>query len=87
MVYKTDNGLTVYETFDELLKADVVEMYSFGNDYYIMLEPEDFYDEAVWKVDKRTEKVTVIDYVQTFDIPDEDKIPIDVEKFKKERTG
>lgn len=79
------SGLTVYETLDELLNANVTDMFEYNGNYYISVYPEEFYDESVWKVNKKTEDVSVIHYVETFSIPKEERIPIDPETLRRAR--
>lgn len=81
------SGLTVYETFDELLYADIINMYEYQSKYFIETRPEDFYDETVWVVDKQTEKVSFVHFVETFEIDEKDRIPIDPKELRKERES
>ena len=71
VLYKSEkSGLTVYETFDELLNADIVDMFLFEDNYYIKLRPENIYDECVWKVNGKTNEISTIHYIETFMIRD-----------------
>lgn len=82
-----ESGLTVYETFNELLDADIMNMYEHQGKYFIEVRPEEFYDETVWVVDKQTEKVSFVHFVETFEIDEKDRIPIDPKKLRTERES
>ena len=78
-----ESGLKIYESLDELLDADIIDMFEYDGDYYISVQPEHFHDEAVWKVNKQSGKVSVIHYVETFCIADKDKIQINPNTLKR----
>lgn len=78
-----DSGLTGYETLNELLDTKIIDMFEYNGDYYISVQPEHFYDERVWKVNKQSGKVSVIHYVETFCIADKDKIQINPNTLKR----
>jgi hypothetical protein len=63
-MYKLDNGVTVYETLDDLLNADIESVYEDDNNYYFHLVPECYYENAVWVVDKQTSIVSYIMYTE-----------------------
>ena len=87
-MYKSkESGLTIYETLDELLSADIVNIFEYKNDYYIELQPEHFYDCRVHKVDKQTGKLSCIHKVETALIPDEERKQIDPKELRKQRAG
>ena len=75
-----------YRTFKELLDSDIVEMFEYTGHYYIRVKPESFYDESVWKVDKETEKISCIHFVETFLIPDKERISINPKKIRMLRN-
>lgn len=83
-MYKCEgSGLIVYETFDELLDADIEIMSDYDGFYYIRLKPQELYDDSIWKVDKRTGEVSCssfIDYM--LDIQDK-ATPIDPKTLKR----
>lgn len=59
-----ETGLTEYESFNELLNADIDEMTENKNRYFIQLKPEQFYDNTVWVVDKQTKSVSFIHFTE-----------------------
>lgn len=63
-------GLMVYESMDELLGADIVFVVEYDGFYYFRLEPEEHFDNTVWKVDKQTKEISCIHLVEYFDIED-----------------
>ena len=52
----------MYKSFDELLKSNVRRITECGNFYYVELEPTEFYDNSMWKVDKETGEVSFMYY-------------------------
>ena len=69
-MYKHENGVTVYETLEELLNADIDFITECDDSYYIRLKPESYYDNSVWVVNKHTLKVSFMLFTQYFDIMD-----------------
>lgn len=63
-MYKLDNGVTMYETLDDLLNADMESVYEDNSNYYFHLVPECYYENAVWSVDKKTYRVSYIMYTE-----------------------
>lgn len=59
-----ESGLFVYETFDELLNAEIVSVSEYEGFYYIRLKPQEFYDNSMWKVDKKTKNVSLMYYTE-----------------------
>ena len=67
------SGLTVYESLDELLAADIIFMSEYNGFYYIRVNSGDYYDNSVWTVNKRTGEVSFIGYTEYFEIEDKAK--------------
>lgn len=61
-MYKDVNGYNVYETIDELLSADVKELYEDSENYYFRLKPNCYYDNGAWVVNKNDNKVSFLLY-------------------------
>lgn len=55
---KTENGIIIYETLDELVSAGILSATEYEGFYYIEVSHEYEYEETIWKVDKRTGAVT-----------------------------
>ena len=53
----TDNGFTIYDTFDELLNADLDWVYEDNQYYYIQAKSDFVYSGTAYRVDKRTKCV------------------------------
>lgn len=53
----TDNGFTIYDTFDELLKTDLGWVYEDDEYYYIQPESSHVYSGTAYRVNKRTKSV------------------------------
>lgn len=78
--------IRVDKNFDELLKADIVDMYEYKGNYYIRVSPLSFYDESIWKVNKVTGKVSCIHFVETLVIPENARTPIDPKTLRMRRN-
>jgi hypothetical protein len=52
------SGLMQYETFDEILNADIVEAYEGIDKYYFLIKSDDFYANTIWIIDKKTRNVS-----------------------------
>jgi len=78
-----ETGLTEYETFDELLNAEIIEFTEDRNSYYIILKPEQPFDCTVWVVDKKTEKVAFTHYIQYAINTLDNVTPVDPAKIKR----
>ena len=76
------DDIRVYRTLDELLKADIVDMYEYESSYYIRIKPTSFYDESMWKVNKITGKVSCVHFVETLSIPGNARTPIDPKNLR-----
>lgn len=77
-----ETGLTEYETFDELLNAEIIEFTEDENNYYILLKPEQQYDNCIWIVNKKTEEVSFMYYTSYFAIAD-NVTPVDPKTIKR----
>lgn len=86
-MYRIHGGNTIiYETFTELMKENIVWMSEYGEFYYIKLLKE-YNDDSVWKVDKRTEQASYMQYIDyMLDIQDK-ATPVDPAMLRKLRKG
>jgi len=76
-------GLTEYETFEELLKAEIISFTEDKENYYIRLVPEQTFENTIWVVNKKTKNVSWIAFtVYICNIIDK-VTPVDIEKIKK----
>ena len=83
MYVNPKTGLTEYETFDELLNAEIILMSEDDVNYYIRTKPQQLYENCVWVVNKITENVSFI-YFTDYIVDYMDKVtPIDWAKFKR----
>lgn len=64
MYVNETTGLTEYETFDELLNADIMEMTEDVDNYYILTKPQQYYENNIWIVNKKTKEVSFMYYIQ-----------------------
>lgn len=71
-----------YKTFEELVKEEISYMGEYSGYYYIKLKSDDFYDNSMWKVNKKTKEVSYMLFTQFFEIADKAKV-IDPVDFKK----
>ncbi len=76
-------NLTEYETFDELLNADVLFITEDEKNYYIRVKPERFFDNCVWVVDKDTKKVSFIYYTDYLVDVIDHAVPVDLQFLKR----
>lgn len=76
------SGLEVYETFDELISKGVRYVWDYQNNYYILVEKEDNYDNRIWIVDKKTHEISTMFFTEFFDLMDE-AMPIDPKIMKR----
>ena len=80
-----ESGLMKYETFDEILDAEITYAAEYGNNYYFTIKCNDPYANTVWVVDKKTKKVSsvsLIDYMFISAIEDK-ATPIDWKTLKR----
>ena len=47
-----------YRTLDDLMKEEVTSVYEHDGFYYVKLKPRAYYENTIWKVDKKTGKAT-----------------------------
>lgn len=52
------SGLEVYESFEELISKGVVSAWDYHGKYYVVVESEDYYDNRIWIVDKKTKEIS-----------------------------
>lgn len=57
-MYVHPNGVVVYETIEDLLDADIQFVSDCGDNLYVKLKPDNYYDNSIWVVDKKTKKVS-----------------------------
>ena len=80
------SGLMQYETFDEILNAEITQATEHKESYYFMIKYDDPYANTVWVVDKKTEKVSSISLIDYFLLEHEngaDFSPIDWKTLKR----
>lgn len=58
-----ESGLIEYELASEILNSDISTIWEDSENYYFKLKTEDIYDETVWIVNKKTNKVSQIDFI------------------------
>lgn len=83
MYINKTTGLTEYETFDELLKADIIEFTEDGTNYYIRTKPQQYYENNIWIVNKKTKKVSFMYYTEYLGDYMENVTPIDPATLKR----
>lgn len=80
-----ESGLMQYETFDEILNAEIVQATEYGDNYYFIVKYDDIYHNTVWVVNRKTEEVSsmsLIDYMFISEIEDK-ATPIDPKTLKR----
>ena len=82
VMYKTDNGLVVYESLTELIKKGITGAWEFEDNYYIAVPSDDPYRNVIWIVNKKTGQVSSMMLTMFFDLLDKAK-PIDPETLKR----
>lgn len=83
MYVNETTGLTEYETFDELLNADIIEITEDADNYYILTKPQQYYENNIWIVNKKTEKVSFMYYTQYLGDYIENVTPVNPETLKR----
>lgn len=78
---KTKYG-DVYESLEELQNEDIEFVNEDDENYYIRLKPDGDYDNRMWKVHKKTGKVSSIFMTVYFSIEPSTR-PVDITTFKK----
>lgn len=53
-----------YATLDELLKEEVNAVYEYDGYFYVKLKPKCYYENAIWKVDKKTGKASYMMFTE-----------------------
>ncbi len=82
-LYKTNNGIEIYETVDDLLQKDITEIWGYGGKYYVSVKSDNFYDNRIWIVDKKTKQVSKGYYIDIMlDIADK-ATPVDPETLRR----
>ncbi len=77
------SGGKVYETFEELLDADVEFLALYEENYYFRIKSDNHYNHAMWKVDQKTKEVSYFDLVDFLvDIQDKAEL-IDIEELRR----
>lgn len=76
-------GLTEYETFDELLNAEIIEFTEDEKNYYIRTKPEQYFENNIWIVDKKTEEVSFMYYTGYICDVMDNVTPVDPAKIKR----
>lgn len=73
MYRSKESGEIVYETLDELLRADVISVSEYEEHYYISVKREYEYSNCIWKVDKKTGKASYMMYTEYLRFADKAK--------------
>lgn len=82
-MYVTSNGVEVYETLEDLIHKGITGVCEDQDNYYVGVKKNDYYDTAIWIVNKKTLKVSLGDYIDfMLDIEDKAK-PVDPEILMK----
>lgn len=86
--FKYDDGTdgVGYDTLDELLQTELVWIKEYDGHYYVSPKPRSYWDQTIYKVDKKTRKAEYNDYITLTIVNgiDWDKaIPIDPETLKR----
>lgn len=69
-------------TLDELLSSDVGDVFENEEAYFVLLSPEMHYDNSMWKIDKRTNSVSYMEFTQyILEEADESEV-LSVEEFR-----
>ncbi len=76
------SGLEIYESFEELIDKGVVSAWDYRDKYYIVVESEDYYDNRIWIVDKKTKEISDDYYTKFIQFMDE-ATPIDPKTLKR----
>ena len=82
-MYKTNNGMEIYESVDDLLQKDITEIWDYDGEYYVSVRSDSFYDGRIWIVDKDTKQVSK-GYYTDFIVDIMDKAtPVDPEILRR----
>ena len=58
-----ESGLIEYESASEILNSDISTIWEDSENYYFKLKTEDIYDETIWIVNKKTNNVSQMDFI------------------------
>lgn len=58
-----ESGLVEYETAEEILNSEIRKVWEDDENYYFKLESPDIYDETIWIINKKTNAVSQMDYI------------------------
>lgn len=76
-------GLTMYDTFDEILNAEIVLFTEDENNYYIRTKPQQYFENNVWIIDKKTEKVSFMYFTGYMCEVMDNVTPVDPKNIKR----
>ena len=83
MYVNETTGLTEYEAFEEILNADIIEFTEDENNYYIRTKPQQYFENNIWIIDKKTEKVSFMYYTQYICDVIDNVTPVNPESLKR----
>lgn len=83
-MYKVqESGLEVYETFEELLNKGITAIWDYQDNYYIRVKLDDNYDNRIWIVDKKSQKVSNMFFTEFMIFIEDKATPVDPETLRR----
>ncbi|MCM1524236.1 MAG: hypothetical protein NC120_07225 [Ruminococcus sp.] len=71
----------VCDSVDDMIKTGITQIYEDRQYYYILCKKEDFYDNGMYKVDKRTEEISFIMFPVFITQIKDGTTPVNVSEF------
>lgn len=81
------SGMIIYKTFDELLTSKLLWVTGCDEYYYMKPPLDDYYDERVYKVNKKTKEVSCIHYIDYMSDIESHTISIGLETLRRDYFG
>lgn len=87
MYIDKESGLTIYETFEDLLLSKLSITMEYNGYYYMKPPLNDLYDGRIYMVNKKSKEISCINYINYMaDIQDK-AMPVDLEILRKDYFG
>jgi len=65
-MYLSPMGREIYESLEEMISAGIESAYEYEDNYYLNVRSNDFYNNTIWVVNKKTGEVLDKNFVCDF---------------------
>lgn len=53
-----------YKSLDDLINAGIKQVYEYDGFYYVLVKAREYYDNSIWKVNKKTGEVSYMMFTE-----------------------